>query len=102
MRASDEMVLNCLCEGNISSDAIAWRFSTKGDVITEGSRSFDVLQRSLGSLGRSFEFSSRRREACRPSCILPFLDSTCERSVRARVRAYVRVKHSRVTGYTRC
>lgn len=83
----------CLREGNISSDAIAWRFSTKGVVITKGrdSRSFDVLQRSVGSLGRSFEFSSRRREACRPSCILPFLDSTCERSVRARVRACVRV-----------
>ena len=35
-----------------------------------------------GSPGRSFEFSSRRREACRPSCILPFLDSTCERRQR--------------------
>lgn len=58
----------------------------EGHVITGDwgfSRSFDVLQRSARSLGRSFEFSSRRREACRPSCILPFLDSTCERSVRA-------------------
>lgn len=54
----------------------------KGSVITGRpglSRSFDVsCNGQPGSLGRSFEFSSRRREACRPSCILPFLDSTCE------------------------
>lgn len=38
------------------------------------------------SPGRSFEFSSRRREACRPSCILPFLDSTCEERTPGRRR----------------
>lgn len=70
----------------------------EGRVIMEGRglEVFDILQRSAGSLGRSFEFSSRRREACRPSCILPFLDSTCER-FGACLRACEHVARSRAS-----
>lgn len=84
-------------ESDISSDAIAMVLFDGGHVITEG-WGVEVFRCpatfSQTSLGRSFEFSSRRREACRPSCILPFLDSTCERSVRACVRACVHVDMS--------
>lgn len=53
-------------------------------------RSFDVVRQwSDRSLGMSFEFSSRRREACRPSCILPFLDSTCEEAAGSRACIHI-------------